>query len=133
MYKIEKGEYECPRCKRFTTIVRTQKTEFPLTCCKVEMLPKAKTKFTEPPPPRHISGTQGSTARKTRSSRAISSKSGQGRKKTATAVAAQATLPLSPGPYRCPTCGYKKELGLSDQRDQHLRCPECFVKMQLQT
>lgn len=129
MLKIQAGEYECAQCKKLTIIPRTKKSEEPLTCCGVEMVPKQKVKFTEPPAPKAEAAT--ATATKTRTAsgtRTKKSASAKRPKKVETVVEA-VTLPLSPGNYMCPTCGITKVLKVTDNRDKWLRCPDCFVKM----
>merc|ERR1711934_555102 len=64
MPKLQKGEYECPQCKKLTVIGRTKKVDEPLTCCGVEMVPKEKTKFTEPPEPEEAPATKKKSATK---------------------------------------------------------------------
>lgn len=126
MMKIQAGEYECVQCKKLTIIPRTKKSEDPLTCCGVEMTPKQKVKFTEPPAPKaEAAATKTRTATATRTKKAASSK----RTKKAEVVVEAVTLPLVPGNYMCPTCGISKVLTVSDNRDKWLRCPDCFVKM----
>lgn len=125
MYTIEQGDYECPKCKRFTVIGRTKKSEYPLTCCGIEMVKQGKKRYSEPPAPRKESATVSTTTRKRRSS-------GSSRSKTTVAAKTQVEeFPLIPGTYRCPCCGRTRELSLQDNRDKPLRCPECFVKMVL--
>lgn len=134
MLKIQAGEYECAQCKKLTIIPRTKKSEEPLTCCGVEMVPKEKVKFTEPPAPTAEGGTAATatktrtaagTRTKTKSKKAASAK----RPKKAEVIVEAITLPLSPGNYMCPTCGITKVLNVTDNRDKWLRCPDCFVKM----
>ncbi|MGE0488797.1 MAG: hypothetical protein AB7S38_06250 [Vulcanimicrobiota bacterium] len=92
-----------------------------MTCCGTEMVKLGKKKFTEPPEPKAEAGTKTKAKAKRKSSRASTKK---------TVAAPVAEFPLSPGEYRCPTCGATKELGLRDARDKHLRCDFCFVKME---
>jgi hypothetical protein len=130
MMKIQAGEYECVQCKKLTIIPRTKKSEEALTCCGVEMVPKEKVKFTEPPAP--VAEGVAATATKTRTASATRTKtkkaSAKRPKKVETVVEA-ITLPLSPGNYMCPTCGVAKVLKMSDNRDKWLRCADCYVKM----
>lgn len=128
MLKIQAGEYECAQCKKLTIIPRTKKSEEPLTCCGVEMVPKQKVKFTEPPAPK--GEAPAATATKTRTATGTRSKKATAKrpKKVETIVEA-VTLPLAPGNYMCPTCGATKSLTVSDNRDKWLRCTDCFVKM----
>lgn len=123
MVKLEKGEYECPQCKKLTVIGRTKKVEEPLTCCGVEMVKKEKTKFTEPPEPEDTP-VKKSAAKKKKAKKAKKKKSRRKKK-----IVFEATLPLSPGKYICQACGKTHELLATDPRDQWLRCSECFVKM----
>jgi hypothetical protein len=129
--KIQAGEYECVQCKKLTIIPRTKKSEEPLTCCGVEMVPKAKVKFTEPPAPKvaaaAAAGSKTRTATGTRSKKAAGTKAK--RPKAAEVVVEAITLPLTPGNYMCPTCGVTKVLKVSDNRDKWLRCSDCYVKM----
>lgn len=130
MLKIQAGEYECAQCKKLTIIPRTKKSEEPLTCCGVEMVPKQKVKFTEPPAPKAETATATATKTRTASGGVRTKKSASAKrpKKVETVVEA-ITLPLSPGNYMCPTCGITKVLKVTDNRDKWLRCPDCFVKM----
>ena len=128
MPKLQKGEYECPQCKKLTVIGRTKKVDEPLTCCGVEMVPKEKTKFTEPPEPEEAPATKKKSATKKsaeKKSKKKKKKSTRRKKK----IVIEATLPLTPGQYMCQACGKKQELLASDPRDQWLRCSDCFVKM----
>lgn len=129
MMKIQAGEYECVQCKKLTIIPRTKKSEEPLTCCGVEMVPKEKVKFTEPPAPKAETATatktRTATATKARTKKAAAAK----RPKKVELVVEEITLPLTPGNYMCPTCGITKVLNVSDNRDKWLRCPDCYVKM----
>jgi DNA-directed RNA polymerase subunit RPC12/RpoP len=128
MMKIQAGEYECVQCKKLNIIPLTKKSEEPLTCCGVEMVPKAKTKFTEPPAPKvaaaAAAGSKTRTATGTRSK-----KSAAKRPKKVETIVEAVTLPLTPGNYMCPTCGVTKVLSVSDNRDKWLRCTDCYVKM----
>lgn len=129
MNKIQKGEYECPQCKKLTIIGRTKKSEEPLTCCDQEMVLKEKVKFTEPPAPKDDDDEDdapGAKKKKKKSKKKKKKKKSSRRKKK---VVIEATLPLAPGRYLCPTCGLRRELSSSDRRDQWLRCTDCFVKM----
>lgn len=123
MYVIEKGEYECPRCKRFTVIGRTKKSEYPLTCCGVDMVKQGKKRYHEPPPPRKEASP--TTSGRKRRSPAKTSRA----KSTTVAPPEVDVFPLTPGEYRCPCCGTTRRLSLQDNRDKPLRCPSCFVKM----
>ena len=128
MPKLQKGEYECPQCKKLTVIGRTKKVDEPLTCCGVEMVPKEKTKFTEPPEPEEAPATKKKSATKKsaeKKSKKKKKKSTRRKKK----IVIEATLPLTPGQYMCQACGKKQELLARDPRDQWLRCSDCFVKM----
>lgn len=139
MYKIQKGEYECPQCKKLTIIGRTKKSEEPLTCCDQEMVFKEKVKFTEPPAPKEEDydydedddddddddEPSAKKSKKSKKKKKKKKKSSRRKKK----VVIEATLPLAPGRYLCPTCGLRRELSSSDRRDQWLRCTDCFVKM----
>lgn len=130
MMKIQAGEYECVQCKKLTIIPRTKKSEDPLTCCGVEMTPKEKVKFTEPPAPKAEAAAGSKAAAKTRTTatrkkKAVAAK----RPKKVETVVEAVTLPLAPGNYMCPTCGLTKSLTVSDNRDKWLRCTDCFVKM----
>lgn len=135
MIKVLKGDYECPTCKKLTTIGRTKKMDEPLTCCDVEMVPKEKTKFTEVPEPesesddapaaKAKSATRSKKKSKKSSASAVETESAKRKKR----VVFEATLPLSPGSYICQACGKTHELLLSDPRDKWLRCTDCFVKM----
>jgi DNA-directed RNA polymerase subunit RPC12/RpoP len=131
MIKIQAGEYECVQCKKLTIIPRTKKSEEPLTCCGVEMVPKEKVKFTEPPAPKATATavaagkTRTATATRTKKKSSATSK----RPKKVETVVESLTLPLMPGNYMCPTCGVTKVLKVSDNRDKWLRCSDCFVKM----
>ncbi|MCA9778848.1 MAG: hypothetical protein KC800_19100 [Candidatus Eremiobacteraeota bacterium] len=99
----------------------------PLTCCGVEMVPKEKTKFTEPPEPEEApSAKKKSATKKATAKKSKKKKKGARRKKK---IVIEATLPLTPGQYMCQACGKKQELLASDPRDQWLRCSDCFVKM----
>jgi hypothetical protein len=122
--KLQKGEYECPQCKKLTVIGRTKKVDEPLTCCGVEMVPKEKTKFTEPPEPE--AATKKTTAASKKKSKKAKKKKASRRKKK---IVIEATLPLTPGKYMCQACGKTQELLASDPRDKWLRCSDCFVKM----
>lgn len=119
--KIEKGEYECPKCKKFTVIGRSKKADEPLMCCDTEMVKKEKTKFTEHPEPK---AKAASASKKKKTKRATTTK--RKRKKAEEQVP---EFPLMPGEYRCPTCGSIRELQPSDNRDKPMRCDACFVKM----
>lgn len=142
MYKLLKGEYECPQCKKLTVIGRTKKVDEPLTCCGVEMVPKEKMKFTEVPEPDSDSDADDDdydyddedddepvekrgAAGKSKSRSKKKKKASRRKKK----IVIEATLPLTPGQYQCQACGKKQELLASDPRDKWLRCGECFVKM----
>ncbi len=128
MMKIQAGEYECVQCKKLTIIPRTKKSEEPLTCCGVEMVPKQKVKFTEPPAPKAEAATAAAT--KTRTASATRTKKAAAKRtKKVEVVVEEITLPLTPGNYMCPTCGITKVLNVTDNRDKWLRCPDCFVKM----
>lgn len=135
MIKVLKGDYECPTCKKLTTIGRTKKMDEPLTCCGVEMVPKEKTKFTEVPesaadesPTKKTKAKAATrTKKKAKKSSAVSAESDSAKRKKR--VVFEATLPLSPGSYICQACGKTHELLLSDPRDKWLRCTDCFVKM----
>ena len=128
MHKIPKGEYECPQCKKLTVIGRAKKADEPLTCCDVEMVLKEKTKFTEPPEPtEETSKTKKAKAKKKKAKAKKKKKKATRKKKKKITI--EATLPLTPGKYMCPTCGQARELASSDPRDQWLRCTDCFVKM----
>lgn len=137
MIKVLKGDYECPTCKKLTTIGRTKKMDEPLTCCGVEMMPKEKTKFTEVPEnatddtPAAKAKAKAKTAtrskKKVKKSSAVSADSDSTKRKKR--LVFEATLPLSPGTYICQACGKTHELLLSDPRDKWLRCTDCFVKM----
>jgi DNA-directed RNA polymerase subunit RPC12/RpoP len=132
MLKIQAGEYECVQCKKLTIIPRTKKSEEPLTCCGVEMVPKEKVKFTEPPAPKATAtaATKTKTKSKTRTATATRKKAADGKRpKKAETIVEAITLPLAPGNYMCPTCGATKVLQVSDNRDKWLRCSACFVKM----
>ena len=124
MPKIQKGEYECPQCKKLTVIGRTKTVDEPLTCCGVEMVAKEKAKFTEPPEPEDAPKKKTSSTKKTK--KAKKKKKSTRRKKK---IVIEATLPLTPGQYMCQACGKKQELLASDPRDKWLRCSDCFVKM----
>jgi len=125
MHKVQKGEYECPQCKKLTVIGRTKKMDEPLTCCGIEMVPKEKTKFTEPPEPEEAPKKATKAAAKKKKSKAKKKKASKRKKK----IVFEATLPLSPGNYICQACGKNQELLETDPRDKWLRCSECFVKM----
>jgi DNA-directed RNA polymerase subunit RPC12/RpoP len=128
MLKIQAGEYECAQCKKLTIIPRTKKSEEPLTCCGVEMVPKQKVKFTEPPAPK--AEAPAAAATKTRTATGVRSKKATAKRpKKAETIVEAVTLPLAPGNYMCPTCGVTKSLTVSDNRDKWLRCTDCFVKM----
>ena len=128
--KIQAGEYECPQCKKLTVIPRTKKSDDPLTCCGVEMVPKQKVKFTEVPEPKEEPAGKTRTATATRTKKKTKASSKAKKTKTVEVIASEAlTLPLNPGNYMCPTCGTTKSLSVSDNRDKWLRCPDCFVKM----
>lgn len=128
--KIQAGEYECPQCKKLTVIPRTKKSEDPLTCCGVEMVPKQKVKFTEVPEPKEEPAGKTRTATTaTRTKKKASSKAKKAKKPVEVIASEALTLPLNPGNYMCPTCGITKALQVSDNRDKFLRCPDCFVKM----
>lgn len=128
--KIQAGEYECPQCKKLTVIPRTKKSEDPLTCCGVEMVPKQKVKFTEVPEPKEEPAGKTRTATTaTRTKKKASSKAKKAKKPVEVIASEALTLPLNPGNYMCPTCGITKTLQVSDNRDKFLRCPDCFVKM----
>lgn len=133
MLKIQAGEYECVKCKKLTIIGRTKKSDEPLTCCDVEMVPKEKVKFTEAPEPNEEaaskSGASKTTGAKKKKAKAKKVKAKSKVTKKAKTVIVEVTLPLAPGSYMCPTCGYIKDLGVSDARDKWLRCKDCFVKM----
>ena len=119
--KIEKGEYECPKCKKFTVIGRSKKAAEPLTCCETEMVKVEKAKFTEPPAAK--AKTKAKAASKKKKKKATAKRK---RKKKKEPIQ---ELPLTPGAYRCPTCGLNHELQPTDDRDKHLRCSVCYVKM----
>jgi len=125
--KLQKGEYECPQCKKLTVIGRTKKVDEPLTCCGVEMVPKEKTKFTEHPEAEDAGKKKSSTASKKKSKAKKKKKKKSSRRKKKIVI--EATLPLTPGKYMCQACGKTQELLASDPRDQWLRCSDCFVKM----
>lgn len=127
MVKLQKGEYECPQCKKLTVIGRTKKVDEPLTCCGVEMVPKEKTKFTEPPEPEEAPSAKKKSATKKATAKKSKKKKKSARRKKKIVI--EATLPLTPGQYMCQACGKKQELLASDPRDQWLRCSDCFVKM----
>lgn len=128
--KIQAGEYECPQCKKLTVIPRTKKSEDPLTCCGLEMVPKQKVKFTEVPEPKEEPAAKTRTATATRTKKKAGAKAKKKAKKPAEIIISETlTLPLNPGNYMCPTCGITKTLNVSDNRDKWLRCPDCFVKM----
>jgi outer membrane biosynthesis protein TonB len=133
MPKLEKGEYECPQCKKLTVIGRTKKVDEPLTCCGVEMVAKEKTKFTEPPEPEEApTKKKKKAAVKKKSTKKAKKKKKKKKKKTRRRrkkIVIEATLPLTPGQYMCQACGKKQELLATDPRDQWLRCADCFVKM----
>ena len=124
MIRIEKGEYECPKCKKFTVVGRTKKAEEAMMCCGVEMVKLGKKKFTEPPEPK------AEAAAKTKKTKAKAKRKSSRASTKKVAAAPVAEFPLTPGEYRCPTCGATKDLGLRDARDKHLRCDFCFVKME---
>ena len=121
MITIEKGEYECPKCKKMSVISRTKKSEIPLLCCDTQMVIKEKTKFTEHPEPKAKSSAT-KTKTKTKRKRSVATT-------TVKAVEEAPEFPLIPGDYRCPTCGLSRELKLTDNRDKPMRCTTCFVKM----
>jgi DNA-directed RNA polymerase subunit RPC12/RpoP len=126
--KIQAGEYECAQCKKLTIIPRTKKSEEPLTCCGVEMVPKEKVKFTEPPAPK--AEATAATATKTRTATGTRAKKATSKRpKKVEAIVEAVTLPLAPGNYMCPTCGVTKPLKPTDNRDKWLRCTDCYVKM----
>ena len=129
MPKLQKGEYECPQCKKLTVIGRTKKVDEPLTCCGVEMVPKEKTKFTEPPEPEEAPKKKKKSASKKKSTAKAKKKKKKKARKRRKKIVIEATLPLTPGQYMCQACGKKQELLASDPRDQWLRCADCFVKM----
>ncbi|MFA7483037.1 MAG: hypothetical protein WC314_21210 [Vulcanimicrobiota bacterium] len=127
MLKLQKGEYECPQCKKLTVIGRTKKVDEPLTCCGVEMVPKEKAKFTEPPEPEEAPAKKKSSAKSKADAKTKKKKKKSTRRKKKIVI--EATLPLMPGQYMCQACGKKQELLASDPRDQWLRCSDCYVKM----
>ena len=127
--KLQKGDYECPQCKKLTTIARTKKVDEPLSCCGVEMLPKEKTEFTEEAeaekaPPKKKKKAAAKKKKKKKKAKAKKKKSRRKKK-----IVIEATLPLTPGNYMCQACGKKQELLATDPRDKWLRCSDCFVKM----
>ena len=130
MIKVLKGDYECPTCKKMTTIGRTKKMDEPLMCCGVEMVPKEKTKFTEVPEPDDAPATKAksTTKKKKKKSKKSASDDGESTKRKKR-VMFEATLPLAPGIYICQACGKTHELHMSDPRDKWLRCTDCYVKM----
>lgn len=125
MIKVQKGEYECPQCKKLTVVGRTKKMDEPLTCCGVEMVEKEKTKFTEPPEPEEAPKKKAKAAKKKKKKAKKKKKKSRRKKK----IVFEATLPLSPGKYICQACGRTHHLLASDPRDKWLRCSDCFVKM----
>ncbi len=125
MIRIEKGEYECPKCKKFTVIGRTKKAEEPLTCCDTEMVKQDKKKFTEHPEPKAAESGK-KTKTKAKAKAKAKRKTSRSKKKK---VEIQAQFPLPPGTYRCPACGVTRELKLTDNREKYFRCELCFVKM----
>lgn len=130
MYKLQKGEYECPQCKKLTVIGRTKKVDEPLMCCDVEMVPKEEIKFTEAESEAETvpesKKKKKATAKKKTATKAKKKKAASKRKKK---IVIEATLPLMPGHYLCQACGKSQELLASDPRDKWLRCSDCFVKM----
>lgn len=136
MIKLQKGEYECPQCKKLTVIGRAKKAEGPLVCndsdcTDVEMVLKEKATFTEAPEHEESAAkpkakSAAKKKKKKKKAKAKKKKKASRRKKK---IVIEATLPLTPGQYLCQACGKKQELLASDPRDKWLRCSDCFVKM----
>ena len=131
MIKLQKGEYECPQCKKLTVIGRTKKAEEPLMCCDVEMVPKEKTAFTEAPEHEEAASKPKTAAasKKKKKKKAAKKKKKKKASRRKKKIVIEATLPLTPGNYLCQACGKQQELLASDPRDKWLRCSDCFVKM----
>ncbi|MBI3924081.1 MAG: hypothetical protein HY319_00935 [Armatimonadetes bacterium] len=125
MILIEKGDYQCPRCRRVTVISKDKKSPEPLICSRCQV-PMEK----EERPPELIPPSK-STRPPATGARASKAKP-RARTKT-TRVQATTTpetvVPIA-GMYRCPCCGVTRRLELGSKLEQAPRCDTCYVRME---